>query len=358
MNRSKYAKNVGEWLEIRSGCTLSDFCTKFGYDPIYATIIGFDPSDEKKNGQTIRNIKELKSFYSKAYKDECFMRRCGKNRTVTSYCQYLITGWIMEDLTIEMFRRQGIEISHNGTDSIRKIEIDGSVTQNADCIIKVGGNSRKVELSNEFNFILGENGFIEKRAPALYSLWKEKGIWLYRDLINCKYVLIDFATENVKLHLRRHNTVKDDWSKDVHRYILEKNWKKVRDERLLAPELISVVGCGIEGKEQPELSEVIDEDSPSQDWDIGGKLKCKSDTKQKQGNDDGNFLIQKEKTDERTVKKDIIGCKKKEELPAKQLSTVQDEEDPDMLFDSSADADDCETDWNAVAMANEQNMEF
>ena len=353
MNRRNYSQKVGEWIENQSGCTLSDLCYRFGYNPIYSTIIGFDSKDEKKNGKAIRKSKTLTAFYSKAYKDEGFMRRCGKNRTVTSYCQYLIVGWIMEDLSIEMFRRQGIDIYHNGTDCKREIEIDGSVTQNPDCIVKIGENTRKVELSNEFNSILEDYGFIEKRVPALYTLWKDKGIWLYRDLLNGKYVLIDFAVEKVKLHLRRHNTVKDDWSKDVHRYVLEENGKRVRDERLLAAELISVAGCGIGDKEQPILEEVIDKDSPPLDWDVGGIRKAEENQNTSSGTEDKRINDMNEQQEEIKAQKTNQEEKQKEQQI---LPSVQEQEDPDMIFDVSDD--DGETDWDSVAMANSQAIEF
>ena len=61
-----------------------------------------------------------------------------------------------------------------------------------------------------------------------------------------------------------------NWSKDVHRYVLEENGKKVREDKLLAPEIISVVGCSIDGKKQPKIEEIEDKDSPPQDYGVGG----------------------------------------------------------------------------------------
>lgn len=270
--KQTYSQKVNDWLVVKSGCTLIDFCRKFGYKGDYIKMLSFDPSDEKPNKAAIIESPFLKTFYCKAYKSKPFLKRCGEGRTVTHYCQDLIAGWVMEDLTIEMFKSQGIEVFHNGKDFTRTIEIEGAVTQDADCMMKVGDSVRKVELSNEFNNIMQEQGFAEKRMPALHQLWKDKGIWLYRELNSGRYILVDFATEEVVLHLRHHNT-SAQWGKDVHRYFLEENGKKIREDRLLAPELISLVGCSIDGREQPQLKEIVDEDSPPQIWWTCGRFK-------------------------------------------------------------------------------------
>jgi len=264
------AKNIEEWLFAKSGCHIIDFCRKFGYYPLALKIMALDENDENKSKAIMAKDVELKNHYLKCAKDPYTIRRKGKNRSFTQYFKDVISGWVVEDLVIEMLKEQGIEVEHNGHDAQRRIEIGNDVTQEADIRIKVGKVVRKVELTNECNCFLTKHGFIEKRAPALIRLWDEKGIWIYRDLANGKYVLVDFATEPVKLHLRRHNNVQADWAKDVHRYVLAENGKKVRDDKLLAAEIISVVGCSIDGREQPKIEEIEDKDSPPQDYGVGG----------------------------------------------------------------------------------------
>lgn len=281
MESKTYSQKVDEWLFAKSGCHIIDFCRKFGYYPLAIKIMALDENDEKKSKAIMSKDAELKNHYIKCSKDPQSIARKGNNRSWTRYFKDLITGWVVEDLVMEMLKEQGIEIEHNGHDSKRRIAIGNDVTQDSDFVIKVGNVSRKVELTNEFNHLLERKGFIEKRVPALLNVWKEKGIWIYRDLTNGKYVLIDFATEKVKLHLRRHNNVREDWAKDVHRYVLSENGKKVRDDKLLAPEIISVVGCSIDGREQPKIEEIEDKDSPPQDFGLGGNrrnAKSKAET--------------------------------------------------------------------------------
>ena len=311
--------------------------------------------DKKQIQSALRGDNELKELYIKYDRDEKAKARKGSNRSWTHYFKDLITGWVVEDLSIEMFRRQGVNIEHNGNDKSRVIDIDDNVSQEPDCLVTVGNIRRKLELTNEFNNIVSEKGYIEKRSPAIYRLWKEKAIWIYRELMSGKYILIDFATEDVRVKLLRH----EKWDKDVHRYVLEENRKRLRDDRLLVAELIAVVGCGIEGKEQPKLKEVIDEDSPSQDWDIGGKRRLNLEKKETKDKKDENGVVQKENQEKKIDTKAFNGeNQKKEQQPPPPQPKVQDVEDPDMMFDSSAEADDGETDWNAVAMANSQDIDF
>ena len=272
---STYSQKVGSWIKERSGSNLQDFCKRFGYYPVAVKIMGLDENDEKGTKIAISRDKELKELYIACSKSPKAISRKGDNRSWTQYFKDLITGWILEDLTMEQFKRQGIDIRHNGKDSKRVIEVDGNVSQDADFIVTVGDVSRRVELTNEFNSILYEQGFIEKRAPALFNLWKNKGIWVFRDIDRGKYVLVDFGTENIVLHLRHHNNTAKDWSKDVHRYVLSENGKKVRDERMLAAEIISVVGCSVEGRDRPALTEIEDKDSPPQVFTIEGRFRGK-----------------------------------------------------------------------------------
>lgn len=279
MDTLTYSQKVGPWLLKQSGCSLQDYCIKFGYDPCLIKIMNLDENDEKKSKQIIARDKELKKLYIESANDKYATSRKGSNRSWTQYFKDLITGWILENIVVEMLRAQGIDARLNGADAKRVIRIGKNVSQEEDLLIRVGDVCRKVELIHELNPILEKEGFIEKRAPALFKLWQDKAILLYRDLSRGKYILVDFGSENVTLHLRHHNTVKNDFSKDVHRYVLSENGKMERDDRLLAPELISVVGCNIDGKEQPELIEIEDEDSPPQVFTVGGKFREKKTNK-------------------------------------------------------------------------------
>ena len=315
-----YSKNVGEWLLAKSNCTLIDYCKKFGYYSLACKIMALDETNERSMKVAIARDSELKEHYIEFSKDQDAIKARGENRSWTQYFQYLITGWIMEDLVMEMLRKQGIDITLNGRDAHRKILKGSNIRQTADFSIRVGDAERKVELTCEFNHYLEKAGFVEKRAPALYRLWEAKGLWIYRDIPREKYVLVDFATEKVKLHLRHHNTSKQEWTKDVHRYILAENGKIERDDRLLAPEIISIVGCSIEGKQQPQLIEIEDEDSPPMTYAIGGVLKKNSQKKDTSVNE---VRITKPKPE----KKIVIEEKTEVKPPMPEIKEDVDEED-------------------------------
>ena len=315
-----YARKIGDWLFAKSNCTLLDYCKKFGYYPLACKIMALDETNERALKLAIARDEELKEHYIEFSKDQDAIRAKGNNRSWTQYFKDLITGWIMEDLVMEMLQKQGIDITLNGRDAHRKILKGCYIRQTADFLIRVGDTARRVELTCEFNHYLQDEGFVEKRAPALYKLWEAKGIWLYRDIPHEKYILVDFATEKVKLHLRHHNTSKQEWTKDVHRYILAENGKIERDDRLLAPEIISIVGCSIEGKQQPQLIEIEDEDSPPMTYAIGGVLKKNSQKKDTSVNE---VRITKPKPE----KKIVIEEKTDVKPPMPEIKEDVDEED-------------------------------
>ena len=252
-----FSKKVESWLMATSKLSLLELCKHFKYPATETKIMEINAADEKQGRAIVARNADIKALYLQASKDSRFIARKGANRNWTQYFQDLITGWVLEDLMVARLRKQGLEVIHNGWDAARKIIAD-DVTQDADLEIKVGDNVRKVELVCEFNPILERDGYIEKRTPALRKLWENKCIWVYMDLPSAKYVLIDFAVEPIVSKLRYHAK----WDKDVNRYVLADNNKKIRDDKMLIAELVSVVGCGIEGKKQPDFIEVEDKDSP------------------------------------------------------------------------------------------------
>ena len=277
MQSRPYSKKVNDWLISTSGCSIGDFCRKFGYPMRETRIVEeLDEEDEAKTKSIIRKDKEIMALWKSSIDNSNVKMRMGKNRSLTEFYKTLVTGWVIEDLVISMLKQNGIDVSHNGSDVNRDIDKANSVSQEPDIIVRVGDNTRTVELTCEFNDILKNDGYIEKRAPSLFNLWKKKSLWLYFDLPSGEYILVDYATEPVSLMLRWHEL----WSKDVHRYNLEDNGKKIRNDRLLFAELISVVGCGIEGKKQPTLNETIDKSSPPHFWELGGNRKRCADESQ------------------------------------------------------------------------------
>ena len=255
-------KEKDDWLFKRSGCHIVDLCRYFGYPDLTVKVMSLDADDEKTGKAIIAKDTEMRTLYSRFAKDKSVQYRKGENRSLTGFMQDMIIGWVIEDLLRKQLEENGIEADLAGADKARVIDIRDSVNSSADLRIKVGDVVRNVELTAEFNNILADSFYIEKRVPALMNCWKNGNIWLYRDLLHEQYVMVDFATEKVKLHRRYHgNNVAPSWSKEVHRYVLAENGKKVRSDRLLIPEIISIVGCSIDNEKKPIIEEVVDKDS-------------------------------------------------------------------------------------------------
>lgn len=346
--RPPYSKKVNDWLEVNSGYTLLEYCKMLKYYPATIKIMELDDDNKKQIQAALKSDAELKDIYLSFDRESSARTRKG-NRTWTRFFQDIITGWVMEDLTIEMLRRQGIEIDHTGKDSQRRIYIGKTVSQASDCIVKVGDVKRRLELTNEFNSLMVQDGYIEKRAPALSNLWKAKAIWLYRELESGKYVLIDFATEKVITHFRHHQR----WGKDVQRYILAENGKRIRDDRLLAAELISVAGCGIEGVEQPKMEVLMDEGSPPHNPELIGGIPPRKTSQENKPKEEEPTQTPKKETEKIEPPQQQ---ERSRPTPRKEVKQMV-QEAPDIIDDGSmAGADG--TDWAAVAAANAEVLDF
>lgn len=261
-----YAFKVDEILHSNCRCSLVDICKRLGYSQTLIDIISTNENDKKS---LIALSRKYKTMFLSFDADEKNNRQKGKNRTWTEYFKTLISGWVIEDIFSLWLSHKGLNISNTGTDAERKILLRG-VTNTADLKISKDGKERKLELVVEMNNILQESGFIEKRCPALIVCHREKSLYLHIDIKNRAYVLIDFASESVHLHLRHHNTAAD-WDKDVNRYVLEENGKKPRPLENLLSELEAALVIA-PPKEQPKLEETIDEDSPPTKYLPGGVL--------------------------------------------------------------------------------------
>ena len=271
---NSYAWKIEKELWEKKQIYLADICAKLHYPDINCRIMRLDETVSPKEQQAaIKKDKEILALYLQFSKDGNANARKGANRSWTEYFKQLIVGGVEEDLFLLLLRKNGFKANRNGRDKNRIINLGAPINQNPDIVVGLGENSRKIELTNEYNNFLCEDGFIEKRCPAIINMWNDGVIWLYRDRKNKKYVLIDFANEKVKAHLRHHNTGSQAWSKDVHRYILSENDKVVRDDTNLISELTSIITAGVRKDGRPPLEEVEDTDSPPCEFSIGGKKK-------------------------------------------------------------------------------------
>ena len=259
-NVKTYEQKLNEWLEKETGNTSVNafsLCKRFGFPDTEIKVMQLDGYDDSRLQPVIDNDEDLKKLYDEARKSKNMVKRRG-NRTWTHYFKDLICGWIMEEAMKRYLMKCGIEVISNGADKKRQILIQ-NVTIKPDFMVRYGGGTRLLELTVEWSNILTEKNYIEKRDEGAFrTMQSYNAIWLFFDFPNDKYVIIDFAVEEIKGRLRWHQK----WGKNVERYILSENNKLVRETIKLEEELKNIVGTSLAGHVQPKLVIMDDPASP------------------------------------------------------------------------------------------------
>lgn len=129
----------------------------------------------------------------------------GKNRKWQEYCLDLVYGWILEDSFLHFLMKNGIKVSHNGSDAKREIITDGSITTSPDFIIEANGRKRNLELQVSMTNFETNNGVLEFRNDKLIRLRHHKSVFVQLDLVNDTYVLIDTYRDSIKSRVIYHS---------------------------------------------------------------------------------------------------------------------------------------------------------
>lgn len=272
LEKKWYADKVNKWMQDNHGISLMEFCTLMKYPERELEIL----SVKRDKESMMALYRKYKSLFDESQANELCKKRKGKNRTWTEYFQSVIAGWAMEDMLSLWLTKNGFEVGKSGDDRCRKLLVS-SITNAPDIIIgKSGHNKRKVELVFESEDYISKYGYIEKRLRSLWDAHKAGSVFLFIDISCNKYVIIDFALENIKLHLRHHKK----WDKDVHRYNLDENGKIPRQISMMIDELDAVCLSDMNG-ETPLFEEVEDKDSPPTEFGLGGKKHAVTEIEEK-----------------------------------------------------------------------------
>lgn len=215
-----------------------EICKKLNYSEQNLDIIKCDINNPKEKKDLYIKYRPL--FDSFLY-TERGKRIIGKTRTVLDYFKDVISGWTGEDLFVMALKKYNIDARIDNTDKARTILTPEKPTCKADIVAIVGEKQRPIELMQECAGFLTQKGYSETRVGKFDELKRTKGIYVNRDLLNNSYIVVDFATEDIIVHRRKH----EKWDKVVDRYYLEDNNKKLRTMKLLWPELIVLLNQDI-----------------------------------------------------------------------------------------------------------------
>lgn len=329
MDTVSFSKKVDLWLYSKSECSLIDFSHKFGYHSLVQKILGLDESNEKKIKLSISNDAALKGLYLQ-FANDPITKEIKGNRSYTESFKDLIAEWILDDLTVQMLKEQGIEIDFIGNTSKRELSVDVYRKHDSCFLISIGDNSRPVSFYNSFDSTMEHEGCIYINKATLKELYEKKSILIYRDLPRGKYCLVDFATEEVKIH-HASNHESNNKKENVYRYVLAENDKKERDDRILSAEIISLIGCKIGNDfQQPSLIEVDDAvaSSPNHKDTDAHKPRVKAEksstlgnkTEKKKAKKDAATQVEKTAESVKTLQADSISQKETEQLEEESLN--------------------------------------
>ena len=264
-----YSDKVNKWMLDNHGISLLEFCSLMKYPERELEIL----SVKRDKESMMALYRKYQPLFDESQKNELCKKRKGKNRTWTEYFHAVIAGWAMEDILSLWLAKNGFEVDKSGVDRCRKLLVT-SITNAPDIVLSKNGHpKRKVELVFESEDYISKYGYIEKRLRALWDAHEAGSVFLFVDISCNKYVVIDFALEDIKLHLRHHKR----WDKDVHRYVLEENGKIPRPVSMLIEELEAVCLSETDGT-TPHFEEVEDEDCPPVEFATGGRLRTDTES--------------------------------------------------------------------------------
>lgn len=230
--------------------SLVDVCKKLKYSEQNIEIVSCDQADGEAKKRLYLKYRPLFDAFCKT---DVGKRIVGETRTVLDYFKDLIAGWTGEDLFLRALKKYKIDARADNTDKARQILMPNEPTCRADIITNINGNERHIELMQECCGYLSGSGYSENRRGKFDEMHRAGSVFVDRDLKSNKYIIIDFASEDVKFHRMMH----EKWDKVVDRYYLEENGKKIREMKLLWPELIVVLSKSVTG-DRPKF-EMIDE---------------------------------------------------------------------------------------------------
>lgn len=230
--------------------SLLDVCKKLGYSEQNIEIVACSPSDVEAKKKLYLKYRPIFDAFCKT---DVGKKIVGNTRTVLDYFKDLIAGWTGEDLFLRALKKYKIDARADNTDKARRILMPNEPTCRADIITNINGIERHVELMQECCGYLTGSNYSETRKGKFDEMHRSGSVFIDRDLKNNKYIIIDFSSEDVKFHRMKH----DKWDKIVDRYYLEDNGKKLREMKLLWPELIVVLSKSV-SNEKPNF-EMVDE---------------------------------------------------------------------------------------------------
>lgn len=179
----------------------------------------------------------LRAECPQIYKNLISCRHNRDRRTPIEYGQDLVASWIFEDKLIADLRNWGLAIEKAGADRERMILSTRHVSAGSDTRININDNEIYMEIMCDYKGYWSRNLTAELRDDKFTRLSRENALFLGVDVINDRYMLIDFSKNVEARYIASHFAYggKPAYSLSLRRYVLTPT-----DYRRIAEEIIQI----------------------------------------------------------------------------------------------------------------------
>ena len=171
-------------------CPLVEVARRLGYSQDNVLILQGD-------------LQALQNSFPETYRNIMSCRHHRDNRTPLEYAQDLVASWLVEDSFLEILNSNGLRATLDGADRNRKILANVKTSASSDFTVSYNGNSRKLELMNDYTGYWSRKGQLDLRDSKYQSLTAEQSLFLAVSTTTREFALYDFS-EEILLVLYHH----------------------------------------------------------------------------------------------------------------------------------------------------------
>lgn len=139
------------------------------------------------------NIQTLENLFPETYGNIMSCRHHRDNRTPLEYAQDLVASWLVEDSFLEVLNSNGLRAELDGADRNRRILANVRTSASSDFIVSYNGDSRRLELMNDYTGYWARTGLLDLRDSKYQRLTTEQSLFLAVSTTTREFALFDFS---------------------------------------------------------------------------------------------------------------------------------------------------------------------
>ncbi|MBQ6895088.1 MAG: hypothetical protein IJN40_06315 [Clostridia bacterium] len=139
------------------------------------------------------DIQTLQNQFPETYRNIMSCRHHRDNRTPLEYAQDLVASWLVEDSFLDVLNSNGLHAKLGGADRNRRILANVRTSASSDFTVYYNGNSRRLELMNDYKGYWEQNGLLHLRDSKYKSLTAEQSLFLALSFTTREFQLFDFS---------------------------------------------------------------------------------------------------------------------------------------------------------------------